>query len=85
MVHDLSTFKDDDVAADFETFAPTVRPFGGVLGVLRELTTSELLPERRPLLVLCELDCDRSAAFDLELLALGGGVDGRTARVCWRN
>jgi hypothetical protein len=95
-VHDLSAFKDDGFVDD-EDDAAAVEPkleirvltvwlFDGAFKVRWEPTTSGLLPERRPLLVLCELDCDRLVAFDFEPLALvGGGVDGRTARVCCKN
>ena len=95
IVHDLSAFKDDGFVVDDDAAAvepkleirvSTARLFDGAFEVLWEPTVSELLPERRPLLVLCELDCDRLIAFDFEPLALmGGGVDGRTARVCCKN
>lgn len=95
IVHDLSTFRDDgfvvedDAAAaepNLETRGSTARLFDAALEVSREPTTSNWLPERRPLLVLCELNCDRSVAFDFEPPALvGDGVVGRTARVCCKN
>lgn len=87
-MHDLSTFNEEGFIADdslvavleWEACTRASKPFEGAPGALRGPAKSKLLPERSPLLVPCELDCDRTMDVDLELP--GVGVEGRTANVC---